>query len=353
MNKLNIVMVSGHGCIRCQKEAIPLIQAGHTVHMIARKVPSFADQYASLTICANVEQYREAVRVYANVADVFHIQNEPSWYGLLVKEMCDKPVVMDVHDTFLTRSTPDEDEQQRQSGGRHVRITCEERTAFQSADALVFVSDTVRDDVVGEFKLNQPSIVLPSYVPIGLYKYQFGEWLGDLVYEGKVTLPEENREVGATGFYYCDYMDLAKQTVDAGITFHLYPGRTDEEFMKAYKDLAAVHEPLPYAKLLQAISRHDWGVVGNTVDSPQWQKTLPNKLYDYVASGVPIVAFNASESSKVLEEYGIGITVSSIEELAGRWREHRTCRDRLIKVRGQLSMEAHIGRLLDLYRQLI
>jgi hypothetical protein len=351
---LKVVAISGHSCIRGHKEALPLIAKGYDFHLVAKKMPSFVNYYKTFSHYQNIEQCIESIKLHIHDADIFHIHNEPSWFVCAVKELTDKPVVLDVHDTYLTRTTDEEYQQAMSEGKPHVRVTTEERNAFQAADALVFVSETVEKETKSEFALEQPSIVLPSYVPKEMYRYHTKEWLGGLVYEGRVTVPSEYDGLrNGTGSGYCDYLNVANATAKAGMDFHLYPGRDDEEFIKTYKDLAIIHPGYSFDKLLDQISRHDWGLVGNLNDNPQWNKTLPNKLFDYIAAGVPVVSINASESSKVLEQYGIGITVGSIAELAERWSEHRECRNNVWKKRVGLSMNSNLDALETLYRSLI
>lgn len=352
MEKLKIVFISGHSCVRCHKEGLPLMDLGHEVHLIARKQAGFSDFYKTFLHYSDIGQCIESIKLHPD-ADIFHCHNEPSWFVSAVKEVFpDKPVILDVHDTFLTRSTDEEDMEARKKGLPHVRVTTEERNNFQLADGLVFVSEAVRLATMNEFGLNQPNIVLPSFVPAHLYQYHTKEWMGGLVYEGRVTLPEENDGLNLnTGAYYCDYIKCAEKARDVGIDFHLYAGREDEPFKKVYSDLAFTHPGYAYKDLLRQISRHDWGLVGNLIDSPQWNLTLPNKLFDCVASGVPVVCINAKESSRFVKQYGkIGITVSSMEELAERWSEHRECRNNALKERKQLTMEENIGALTNLYR---
>ena len=295
----------------------------------------------------------ESIKLHAD-ADIFHVHNEPSWFVCAIKEVFpNKPVVLDVHDSFLTRTTPEQDDKARSEGKPHVRITTEERNAFQLADALIFVSEEVQKAVKSEFALDQMSIVLPSYVPRNMFQYHTKEWLGGLTYEGRVTLPEEHEGLKQnTGADYCDYVDTMNQANKVGMDLHLYAGRDDEKVKGTY-DKAIIHPGYEYRNLLKQVSRHDWGLVGNTVNTPQWQQTLPNKLFDYVASGVPSVCINAGASSKLVEQYGIGITVDSIKGLAERWSEHRECRNNIWKTRGELSMEAHISDLMAVYGCLI
>lgn len=344
-------MVSGHSCIRVHKMAIPLIEKGHEVHLVAKKLSSFWQQYKSFLMCTDIDQYAEAIKLHAPKADVFHCHNEPSWFVSLIKELTDKPVILDVHDSYLARSTPEEAQAALDAGEKHVRVSVEERTNCQLADALVFPGEDFRVLVTGEFGLKQPALTLPSYVPKRYYTYDYKDWHGGLVYEGKVNLPSEAKGY-SSGFRYCDYTDAARQTSDVGMDFHLYAGRQDDPFREHYSGFSHtfVHEPLPYDALLERVSRHDWGLVGNTTKTREWDVAMPNKLFEYIATGVPVVAMNAANSARFVSDTGMGISVSEPEELAARWREHRDVRKKLIKERQAWSMNSHIHKLEGFYR---
>lgn len=351
---MNIVMIASHACIRCQKEAIPLIERGHTVHMIASKMSSHHEQYASYLICSDIGQYLEAIKLHARAGnvDVFHCQNEPSWFVSAVKEICDVPVILDVHDSYLARSTPEEATEALDKGEKHVRVSVEERNNCQIADALIFPGDDFRKVVVDEFGLTQPLLTLPSYVPARFYQYASQDWHGGLVYEGKVNLPEENKGYN-TGFQYCDYTDVATKSTEMGMDFHLYAGRKDDKFRQHYADRALIHRPLMYDELMQRIGRHDWGLVGNSFKTREWQVAMPNKLFEYIATGVPVVSMNADNCSSFIEETGMGIVVDGPEELGSRWAEHRKCREHVFKERQKWSMNSKIHLLENFYMEIV
>ena len=348
---MNIVKVAAHACIRVQKMALPLIERGHNVHLIADKVPSYVESYTTFTKTHDLGQLIEAIKLYSNIADVFHAHNEPSWYVTIIKEHTDVPVVLDVHDSYLARSTSEEWEEMMSKGEQHIRITHEERNNFQNADALVFPGDGFRDLVTKEFGLPQPAITLPSYLPKRMFRYDCRERLGGIVYEGKVnTTKEIESSPMLRGFNYCDYEKLAKKMQELGIDFHLYTIRKDKEYLETYPDIAFTHEPMNYEKLMTNLTRHDWGLVGNIDPTPEWDVAMPNKLFEYLAACVPVVAINAKECGEFVRKHGVGIEVKSLEELRDRWSEHRECRANLIKVRQKFTMENNIGELERLYR---
>lgn len=350
MEKLRVTFVSGHACIRCQKEAMGLASKGYKVNHIAGNLPSLFEHYNTFTVTPSLDHYIEAVKLYDKVTDIYHVQNEPSYFVTLLKEHSEKPVVLDVHDTFLTRVTHEEFEKSQEGEKTVNRYYTEERNNFQLADGLVFVSDPVKDITCDTYGLDQPSAVLPHFMPKRLYQYNTKEWLGGLVYEGRVDLKKRVQEVQSMhGFRYCDYEDLAKDAHELGLDFHLYAMRDNPEFMEVYKDISFVHPPKEYNKLLRAISRHDWGLVGNIHHTPQWEVTFANKLFEYIAACVPIVAMNAKHCGEFILEHDIGIVVDSVAELAERWGEHREKRANLIKKRNQFTMENNIHVLENLY----
>lgn len=332
--------------------ALPLIESGkYKVHLIANRQTSFSECYNTFGHWLEIGQLHNLIKLHAKDADVFHVHNEPSWFVTLIKETCDVPVVLDVHDSFLARETPEEAGDIKPNCDAPIRISAEERNNFQAADALVFPANSFAEMIKSEFKLTQPSIVLYSCLPRRMYRYNMQDWLGGLVYEGKVQTNTKGRL--SNGFRYCDYSEFAKTCAALGINFHLYGARNDKEFVDIYKDNAIIHEPMIFDVLLKNIARHDWSLVGNIFPTSEWDYAMPNKLFEYIAASIPIVAINAKEVGEFIEKHGIGITVKSLEELRDRWQEHTEIRKVLIKKRAQFSMEKNIEPLENLYKELV
>ncbi len=333
---------------------IPLMDRGHDVRLIAKKEVPFVEWYKTFTHAYGIQHYLDAIDTHVGSTDVFHCHNEPSWFVTAIKERCNVPVILDGHDSFLARTTPEEEDKQRAEGLDTFRISVEERNNFQMADALVFPAQRFADIILKEFNLKVPYIILPSYVPRQFYQYHGKSWLGGLVYEGRCDLQSAIDETPRMRpFQYAVYEDLAKQAKEMGMDFHLYATRKDKPFMDVYGDLAFVHAALPFEEMLAHVARHDWGLVGNVTKTAEWDIAMPNKLFEYIAAGVPIVAINARDCGEFIEEHGIGIHVESLEELASRWSEHKKCRERLIKIRQQFTMESHIGELEELYKKVM
>jgi hypothetical protein len=347
--------IAGHACVRVQKMALPLMEKGHQIFMASQKVPSFAQSYDCYCQAHSVHQLRNWIKIVADKVDLFHVHNEPSWFVTLVKEVCDKPVILDVHDSFLARVTPEQWQAANDAGEEIIRICVEERNNFQLADGLVFCSYPFGEKIRNEFKLDQQFCTLPSYLPRNLQQYALnGDWHGGLVYEGRVDLKADNdkKRKFKAGFNYTEYEDLAQQCKAMEIDFHLY-ARSDEDFVKTFNDIAIIHKPVGYDKLMSKIGRHDWGFVGNSFYTPEWEVAEPNKLYEYIAAGVPVVVWNAKHCGKIVRENGLGIEIESLDELRDRWSEHTKYRKNLLNVRGKFCMEENIWVLENLYDRVL
>jgi hypothetical protein len=347
---LKIVMVSGHGCIRVHKMAIPLIEKGHEVHLLAFKASTFWEQYKTFSLCYDVEQMLEAMKVYAHVADVFHCHNEPSWFVSALKEITNKPVILDVHDSYLARSTPEEATERLDTGAMHLRVTAEERNNFQLADALVFPGEGFRSSSPASsvWAAGAHAAVLRAEALLQVQVARLARRPG---LRGPGQPAGGERAAGAQRVRLLRLHRRRRRAKAMGMDFHLYAGRGDEKFLKHYGETAFIHRPLLYEELLDMVGKHDWGLVGNTVKTKEWDVAMPNKLFEYMATGVPVVAMNAADCSKFVKDTGVGIAVEGPEELGERWKEHRDCRGRVFKERQAWSMNAHIHKLEKFYKE--
>lgn len=70
--------------------------------------------------------------------------------------------------------------------------------------------------------------------------------------------------------------------------------------------------------LLQFTSQHDFGLIPWRNDFPQKKYSMPNKFFEYLSAGLPVICTEDSEIAEIVKEHKIGIvfSYSEIEKLA-------------------------------------
>lgn len=71
--------------------------------------------------------------------------------------------------------------------------------------------------------------------------------------------------------------------------------------------------PQPYLKMLQYTLSADCGLSLDKPLSPNYQYSLPNKIFDYIKSGLPVLGSQVVEVAKLIKEYQIGEICESVE----------------------------------------
>jgi glycosyltransferase involved in cell wall biosynthesis len=127
------------------------------------------------------------------------------------------------------------------------------------------------------------------------------------------------------------------------------------------EDHVRFHGYLPYHDALELVSRADVGLIPHLANE-SWNTTIPNKLFDYMAAGLPVLASDAYPTRRVIEETGCGIWFRSgepehlAEALETLWGDSDRClrgsagRD---AIRHRYNWEADRGRMLDTLNALV
>jgi glycosyltransferase involved in cell wall biosynthesis len=68
---------------------------------------------------------------------------------------------------------------------------------------------------------------------------------------------------------------------------------------------------MPYNELKGYTSKGKLGLSLDKGTNPNYQMSLPNKLFDYIQAGIPILASDLNEVSQVIRQYGLGELIES------------------------------------------
>ena len=280
--------------------------------------------------------------------DLIHSHNLPDGLTVAALEATGGtvPVIHDSHDLQSLRSTPYEDGFPEPDDPLAL-----ERLAVENSTALVTVSDEMLGEIRARYEVPAQSIVfanyatgrdLPAILPRAAEKPAGPT---RVVYQGTLS---------TNGSHY-DLRGLFTALVAQGVSLDIYPGRPSP----AYRALAdgdpamCCHEPLEPSKLLRELAAHDFGWAGfnATLNGPHLDTVLPNKLFEYLGCGLPVLTLRHRALERFVDEHGVGLVLDSVDELADRLAgvDVRELRARVAGTRSRFTIEANIGQILDLY----
>jgi glycosyltransferase involved in cell wall biosynthesis len=282
--------------------------------------------------------------------DVIHSHNLPDVLTVQANELVAGriPVVHDVHDLQSLRRTAYEDGFSEPADPLEL-----ERRALEESAAVVTVSVELMDVLRHRYRLPERTLVFPNYalgsdLPRRLAFADHSVVNPHLVYQGTIS---------ANGGHY-DLRRIFEALVGEGVAVDVYPNRVVGEFRELADRLSGLtlHEPSPPAEMLRELPRYDFGWAGFNAElnKPHLDTALPNKIFEYLACGLPVLAFPHRAICRLLTDEGLGIVVAHPREIAAEVLrcDFTELRRRVAAFRSRLTIEANIHRLVELYRTL-
>jgi len=338
---MGVLSISYHGCIRMVKEGLALMNAGVPINFFARKIANreMEPHLSSVTKYDSKETF--ATKLQGMDMNLIHVHNEPDWLVHRAKSVRPEiPLVYDCHDLNCVRTG---------------KAKPDEILAMKVADAYIFPSEACRDiaSKYHDIPKEKPQEVVYSMCLESMFIDGEMPRTGGIAYEGRlIAIPgavsEEQRDL----LSYADYRPISVALARARIPFTVYS--SDNRHMYEYMVAGAVYiSKLPYNLLLRELTRHDWGLVGCAKPCKQWDATIPNKLFEYMAAGIPVIVLNAAECGKFVEKHGIGVVVDRIKDVPKIYGEHEKYRKRVMEVRHDFTMESQVPKIKEVYRKLM
>ena len=344
---MNILFASKHCCIRVYKEAIALMKRGvgvHFLHEFVANGPSVQNAIPSQNFYHGLEQYRTKLGLFRGL-DLIHVHNEPDNLVYIAKEVLpDVPLVYDCHDMA------------HQDGRGDVG---EEEKAMKAADGFIFPSKGYVKAATEKWNLpeSKPKAVIYPMCLAETVIHESLPKIDGIVYQGGIIGGPDNEsrdqkffhDVGAA---YRDFTGLAAYLQSEGILFALYG--VGQENANDYIELGALcFGPMSYRYLLKEISRYTWGFVGCVEPHQALKYAMPNKLFEYIAAGVPVIVYNSEEAGEFVKAYGLGIVIDKLEDIAEHYNDHEKYKQNVLKIRSEFTMESQVDTILDVYRELL
>ncbi len=232
--------------------------------------------------------------------DLYHPHDIPPLLpALALGALTKRPVVYESHEYWWAKF-PD-----RPMSRRVARWL--ERLALRSAADVIVVNDTIADKMAADYRTRRPSVVInvPRADPVEVLRpRQPGEPL-EILYHGIV--------VDGRGVEHA-LEAIARATQPVVLTIRGSGDLLPELRRRAAQpDLAGrvrFEEPVPLDDLIASASTAHVGLL--TFDRARgYEVALPNKLFEYMAAGLAVVATDLPELRRVVEQLHNGVLVDS------------------------------------------
>ena len=290
--------------------------------------------------------------------DLIHNHNLPDVLTVATQRIAGGrvPIIHDVHDFQSLRKTPYEDGFPDPDDP-----IAAERAAVEGSDALITVSDRLLAEIEARYDVPAVHAVFPNYalardlpaldalpdparLPAPVAAGAERERPLRVVYQGTLSI--------AHGHY--DLREIFEAIASSGAELHVFPGRAP---MPEYLELAerlptlTLHETLPSTELLATLPQFDvgWAGFNDTLNDAHLATVLPNKGFEYVGCGLPILTMEHDALARWVRAEGIGVVIGSVDELPRVLAEtdFEPLARRTHEIRDRVTIEGAVGTVIS------
>ncbi|MCE5346607.1 MAG: glycosyltransferase [Bacteroidales bacterium] len=129
------------------------------------------------------------------------------------------------------------------------------------------------------------------------------------------------------------------------------------------KELSIEHKvkfisSVPWEKLMRYTKSADVGMCIEKDTNLNYRYSLPNKLFDFISAGIPVIASDLPETGKIIRGNGLGIIISCVtpENISRAFSELKDNHDKLTELRKnavaaseKINWEIESGKVKELY----
>lgn len=274
--------------------------------------------------------------------DLIHSHNLPDELSALALRVAPSvPLVHDAHDLHCLRHTPYED-----GLGSSPMPDAMERRAIEGCAGLVVVSEEMLDALAARYRLPEHVCTYANYALADeMPPLVEGESGGDgaqVVYQGTLS---------TNGGHY-DLRDSLRAAARQAIAVDVMPNRPAPDYRALGPEITLL-DRRPAAEVIAATARYrlGWAIFNPALNGPHLDTVLPNKLYEYLGAGLAVVSGAHRALAREIDRLGVGIVVADAADLGAALAEADidAMRARARAARLELTVEANIDRILDLY----
>lgn len=288
--------------------------------------------------------------------DLIHSHNAPDTLTNLCIDLFggEIPIVHDIHDLLSVRQTAYEDGLGGADGAADWRG--EERRAIEGSDAVIAVSGEIFNIARRQgYRFPEITHVYENYIPERFIPEKIPDI--DPVSSGRPIRIVYEGFLSTNGAHY-DFRTIFGTLAAEGIEVHIYPSRENQEYRALADSVTNIiyHPHLPPEKLFEEITQYDfgWAAFNDTFNQVHLDTVMPNKLFEYIACGLPVISFPHKALKRFIKRHRVGLVIDTVSGLAERLRapEMVAVRESVRSCRWDFTVEKNMKWIMNIYLQL-
>ena len=186
-----------------------------------------------------------------------------------------------------------------------------EKKMIYSANRVITVSKSIAKDYVEMYNIKEPQLVLNSPPYQGLKRYNLLR--KDLnISKDKIIFLFQGQYIEGRGVN--DLIEVFKNLSEINsnlVLVLLMYGKGVEEVKSQIEGIENIyfHEKVSVLEYMKYVSSADWGIYLMENNCKNSDYALPNKVFDYILGGLPVVVSELKEMGAFVRENNIGLTV--------------------------------------------
>jgi hypothetical protein len=310
------------------------------------------DEYFKKFIKLNIESLEKHIK---KIVDRYHIQlihsqNAPDFLTVAaIRSVANVPIIHDNQDCISLRKTPYSPDSNVENQ------LIEEKMANQCCSARIHVSDELRVYIQMKYG-SKRDIVFSNYVSESMVPPLLKDRLSEK--DGQVHIVYEGTLASLEGDHY-DLREIFKDIALQKMPIHIYDSHANEDYrqLDATSKFIHYHAHLAPRRLLEEMTQYDFGWAGFnvTMNKAHLDVALPNKMYEYIASGLPVLSFPHKAQKTFLEKHGVGLVFKDFQDMQVKFTDKsllKKVKKTVLKKRFQFTVERNIQKILDLYESI-
>ena len=342
--KPKILISTFFNCLRNIKSSIAAYNMGYELELVTKSQGwslvtelQASQMYNHVKIWDTPSQLEKAMR--DSDADIIWCHNEPDLMAELACEPSikrDRLVLHDCHDLPTLHPGYETNEE----------MLAQEKRAIENSD-FVFVPTPDYINLIGDkYPGTKDKVkVLYSCAPEMYFPMQDLPAVNGMLYCGQVNVPEMNSRL-----HYRDCVPLFQKLTQLGIASHIYNTTPNINMMPYTMAGACSYGTLRMYAAIDQYTRYDYGFVGSNIDTPEIQYCMPNKLFDCMAAGIPLIVLNAKTAGDFVVNNGYGLSVQGLDNFKDvPWHDMEfwnKCRAKVREERYEYTMENQLTKTL-------